>query len=268
MCHSIWNILLKHSSDKYSFNLFMHLVNLALFTLIYPIFFREYMFIDIQALIYGAIGAIFFAFYHLFLSTAYKHSDISSVYPITTSSPLFIAIWASLFMNEQLSTFGIIGIITTVLGGIVLNGVHNLLKKPNTGMIFALLAAFAYSFGALADKAGVGTENNIFYVYCLCFFMSLDLSIVGLKQKSFKLDFLKKEYKSVVLAGAIVFLSFMTYRVGLTYIEVSYASALRQINALFALLMGVFIFKEALTTNKLLGTLIIISGVILIRFGM
>lgn len=246
----------------------MHLVNLAFFTLMYPIFFRDYMYLDSKALIYGAIGAIFFSLYHLALSTAYKHSDISSIYPITTSSPLFIIIWATIFMGERLSLLGLIGIAVTVFGGIVLNGINNIFNKPTKGMLFALLAAFAYSFGALADKAGVGTNNTIFYVYCLCFFMSLDLSIVGLRQKSFRLDFLKKEYKPIILAGFIVFLSFMTYRLGLTYMEVSYASALRQINSLFALAMGILIFKESLTANKLAGTFVIITGVILIRFGM
>lgn len=267
-CHSLWNILLKRSSDKYSFNLFMHLVNLIFFTLMYPIFFRDYMYLDLRALMYGIIGALFFSLYHLLLSTAYRYSDVSSIYPVTTSSPLFIIIWATLFMGEQLTLFGILGIGVTVFGGIVLNGLDKLTQRPNKGMLFALGAAFAYSFGALADKAGVGTSNTVFYVYCLCFFMSLDLSIYGLRQKSFKMDFLRKEYKTVILAGIIVFFSFMSYRVGLAYMEVSYASALRQVNALFALMMGVLIFKEALTANKLIGTVIIVGGVVLIKFGM
>ncbi|QAR33943.1 EamA family transporter [Geovibrio thiophilus] len=268
LCHSLWNVLLKRSSDKYAFNFFMHLVNLIFFTALFPVFFREYMYFDKGAVIYGLIGGTFFALYHLFISTAYRYSDVSSIYPITTSSPFFILIWATLFLGERLTFFGVSGIIFTVLGGIVLNGEKGSRIKPAKGTVFALLAAFSYSFGALADKGGVGGGNMIFYTYCLCFFMTSYLAVYSLRHRPFRKEFIMAEKKYFIIAGVIVFLSFTSYRYGLTFMEVSYAAALRQVNAVFALIIGVFVFKEAFSLSKLTGTLIIVIGIVLIRFGM
>lgn len=268
LCHSIWNVLLKRSSDKYAFNFFMHFINLIFFTALFPIFFREYMYFDRNAVIYGLIGGTFFTLYHLFLSTAYRYSDVSSIYPITTSSPFFILIWATLFLGEKLTFFGITGIIITVLGGITLNGTKGHRLRLTKGTVFALLAAFSYSFGALADKGGVGGGNMIFYTYCLCFFMTSYLAVYSIKHRPFRKEFVRAEKKYFITAGVIVFLSFTSYRYGLTFMEVSYAAALRQVNAVFALALGVFVFKEAFSLSKLTGTLVIVAGIILIRFGM
>lgn len=268
LCHSLWNVLLKRSSDKYAFNFFMHFVNLIFFTALFPVFFREHMYLDKTAVIYGLIGGTFFTLYHLFLSTAYRYSDVSSIYPITTSSPFFILIWATLFLGEKLTFYGVTGIIITVLGGIMLNGTKGSRLKPTKGTVFALLAAFSYSFGALADKGGVSGGNMIFYTYCLCFFMTAYLAVYSLRHRPFRKEFVKAEKKYFITAGVIVFLSFTSYRYGLTFMEVSYAAALRQVNAVFALVIGVMVFKEAFSLSKLTGTMIIVLGVILIRFGM
>lgn len=234
----------------------------------YPLVFKKYMFFDLNALIFGCIGATFFSMYHIFLSTAYRYSDVSSVYPITTSSPLFIAIWALIFLGEKLSFFGAVGITITILGGILLNKVKGEAFSISKGSIFAFLASFTYSFGALIDKWGVSGGNVILYTYFLCMFMTFYLSIFSYKYKPFRKSFLIAEGRNIALAGVIIFASFTSYRYGLTFMEVSYASALRQVNAVFALGISVLIFKESFSVNKLIGTLIIICGVVLIKLGM
>ncbi len=51
-------------------------------------------------------------------------------------------------------------------------------------------------------------------------------------------------------------------------VELSYATALRQVNVMFGAVLGMSIFSEKFTVNKLLGTLVIMIGVMLIKFGM
>jgi len=244
----------------------MHIVNLIIFTSLYPLIFREYLYFDMNAVIYGFVGAVFFTGYHLTLSTAYQYESASTVYPVTTASPFFILIWSVIIFKENLTPSGIIGIVLTVIGAASLNGFDKGFLKLSKGVVFALLAAFCYSLGALVDKVGVQMSNMILYVYSLSVFITLFLFLYS--RKNFSQAREKEGRWPVIIAGTIVFISFLSYRYGLTLIELSYASALRQVNAMFGVALGVIVFKEKLRFSKLAGTCIIVAGVILIRLGL
>jgi len=268
LSHSLWNILLKKSENKYAFNFYMHLVNITFFTILYPIFFSDYLYMDYQIVLSAFVAALFFTGYHLAVSTSYRYADVSLVYPITTSSPFFILVWAVLFLKEDLTFVGVFGIIVTILGTILLNKVKNEGFKLTKGVAYAFLAAFLYSFGALVDKKGVSQGNFILYVYCMSFFMTSFLYLFSRKSGEIKFSNVKKDLKLVIIGGVIVFASFTTYRYGLTMVELSYATALRQINVMFGAVLGMSLFGEKFTFNKLLGTFVIMIGVMLIKIGM
>jgi len=266
--HSLWNMLLKKSENKYAFNFYMHLVNICFFTILYPILFSEYLYFSPGVVFTAFIAALFFSGYHLFVSSSYKYADVSLVYPITTSSPFFILIWAVMFLKEDLTRVGVAGIVLTVFGTIILNKVKGEAFKLGKGVVYAFLAAFMYSFGALMDKKGVSQGNFILYVYSMSFFMTSFLFLFSRKSGELTFQNIKKDIRWVLVAGVIVFASFTSYRYGLTMVELSYATALRQVNVMFGAVMGMTLFSEKMTVNKALGTLIIMIGVILIKIGM
>lgn len=268
LSHSLWNILLKKSENKYAFNFYMHLVNIAFFTMLYPLFFSDYLYFDGWIVFSAFIAALFFTGYHLAVSTSYRYADVSLVYPITTSSPFFILIWAVLFLKEELTSIGVIGIFAIVIGTLVLNSVKGKGLKLGKGVFYAFLAAFMYSFGAIVDKKGVSQGNFILYVYSMSFFMTSFLYLFSRRSGDISFKYIKKDLKWVFLAGVIVFASFTSYRYGLTMVELSYATALRQVNVLFGAVMGLAFFGEKLTVNKVLGTIVIMAGVMLIKVGM
>ena len=266
LTHSVWNVLLKSANDKYVFNAAMHLVNLIFFTAVYPVFFPEYLYFDAVSVYLAFFAAVFFTLYHLAVSTAYSHEDVSLVYPVTTASPLFIVLWATLFFSESISPAGFAGIVTIIFGAVTLNGSGAGRLKISRGFVYALLAAFFYSVGSMMDKLGVVATNAILYVYCLSFFMTLFLILFSGK-KIVSARFNENKPK-VIFAGVVVFVSFLTYRYSLTMIEVSYAAALRQVNAFFAAGIAIIFFREPLSRRRIAGTVIIVAGAALIRLGM
>jgi len=268
LMHSFWNVLLKKSENKYSFNLYMHLVNIVFFSALYPLVFKEYMYFSAPVVLSSFVAALFFTAYHLSVSTSYRYADVSLVYPITTSSPLFILLWASVFLDEKLSVTGVAGILVTVCGALVINKVKGEGIRFGRGVLYAFAAAFFYSIGALVDKQGVSQGNFVLYVYCMSFFMTFFLLIFSLKNNVLSFSNVRSDLVWVIIAGVIVFASFTTYRYGLSMVELSYATALRQVNVLFGAFMGIIFFKEKFTFYRLLGTLVIMSGVVLIRIGM
>ena len=209
LSHSLWNMLLKKSENKYAFNFYMHLVNISFFTLLYPLVFPKYLYFDLNSVVFAFIAALFFSGYHLAVSTSYRFSDVSLVYPITTSSPFFILIWAVLFLKEDLTRIGVAGIFVTILGTIVLNSVRGRGLKFGKGVWYALLAAFLYSFGALMDKKGVAAGNFILYVYSMSFFMTSFLFLYSRRSGELTIKNVQKDAKWVIAAGVIVFASFV-----------------------------------------------------------
>lgn len=266
--HSLWNVLLKRSKNKYAFNFYMHFANILFFTAVYPIVFRDYMYFDKGVVITAFIAAIFFSIYHLSVSTAYKYADVSMVYPLTTASPFFIVIWAVIFLKEHLTVMGLTGVILTVLGTAVLNRVRGKWGEFGKGAAFALAGAFFYSFGALMDKKGVGGGNFILYVYSMSLFMTMFIFVYSIRRGEITFNYIKEDRWWVVFAGLVVFGSFISYRYGLNMVNLSYASALRQVSTLFGVIMGILFFKEKFTLYKILGTVIIMAGIVLIKVGM
>ena len=70
-------------------------------------------------------------------------------------------IWAYFILDEHVTPFGILGIVLVLAGCYIMNitkGKGN--KSGLYGILTALLAAFLYSFGAMADKMGVESVNT------------------------------------------------------------------------------------------------------------
>jgi uncharacterized membrane protein len=267
LMHSLWNLLLKKTDNKFVFNYQMHLINLSVFTLAYPVFFKNYLFFDLKSVIYGFISASFFALYHLCLTKAYTLDDASLIYPITTSSPLFVLIWATLFLNEKLSFSGILGILIIIFGVITISGIKIVKLNFHSGILWAIMSSFFYSIGSISDKIGVGNLNFILYVYSLVFFMTMFLTLFSTKYCNNHFNFFKQNFRLIIICGIIVFFSFITYRAGLKDFQVSYASALRQISSLFGAIMSVIFLKEIFRFNRVVGAILIVTGTILIKIS-
>ncbi len=268
LMHALWNFFLKKSTDKHIFNYQMHTFNLALMTIAYPIFFRKYIHFDIRPIAYGFLAGIFFSAYHLFLSQSYKTEDVSKVYPITTSSPIFVTVLAIIFLGEKISLIGFIGILTVIFGILILNMNSIGGIRFTKGVLFAILSSIAYSFGAIIEKSGVGKGNIFLYIYSVTFFMTLFLFIYSKKHSQGHVKFVKENLHLLIPASAVLFLSVVTYRFGLEKINVSYATSIRQINALFGVFIGVLLLKEPFEKKRVIGAITIILGIIFIKSGM
>jgi drug/metabolite transporter (DMT)-like permease len=59
--------------------------------------------------------------------------------------------------------------------------------------------------------------------------------------------------------------SFLSYRFGLKVTDVSYAASVRQVNALFGVLLGLIVFREPFGRYRLAAASLITAGVIVIK---
>jgi drug/metabolite transporter (DMT)-like permease len=142
-------------------------------------------------------------------------------------------------------------------------------QKLPAGVLTALAASFFYSFGAVADKLGVMTGDILIYTFHLSLYMLIfHLARVIWQHQTLRvLSEIKHNPKSLLLGGMIMLLSFISFRLGLEEAQASYASALRQVSTLFGIAIGFLVFKEKVGLNRIISSMIIVAGAILIKIG-
>lgn len=276
--HSLWNVILKTSDRKMSFNIFMHLSAIGIFSIFFLVWKGRIPLPEFRLGVIAAAAGFFFFLYHLCLTDSYETTEVSLAYPLTTTGPLYIPLWAYIFLGEKLSLRGCFGILLVFFGAYTiqmrkldLKGLVGPLKSlKDQGVLLAMAAGFFYSIGAVVDKKGVSGFDVFTYTYyldsVLVFFLLLNhILIRGNRSELF--PELRENWPKIALAGAILFGSFLSYRLGLRISRVSYAVSTRQVSAVFGVLLGIILFRESFGRIRLIGALLISFGIILIKFG-
>jgi uncharacterized membrane protein len=196
---------------------------------------------------------------------------------LSTTAPVYIPIWAHFVLGETISLQAISGILTVVMGTylIQLNSsiAHFRLKKisfRNKAVRYALFAGFLYSFGAIADKIGVMRSNFFVFTSCVILLMFSYFTAVVLSSSRLRADLFQSYRTSpfrVMLSGVALYISFYLFRYALSITEVSYAASVRQVASLFGVFLGIYILKEPYGRIRLIATLFIILGIVLITLG-
>ncbi|GAB4364524.1 MAG: DMT family transporter [Deltaproteobacteria bacterium] len=275
--HAAWNLILKTARHKLAFNVLMHACAIGVFSLFFLLRQGTIPVPPRPVLLLALAAGFFFAIYHACLTAAYERADVSLAYPLTTTGPLYIPLWAYLFLDERLSLTGAGGILVVFAGGWILqmreisaNGLSRPLRSlRQPGILFALLAGLFYSAGAILDKRGVTAGDVFVYTYWLDFslllFLAADAFLTNPRERF--LEEIRNHGGRAAGAGAILFLSFTTYRVGLSMAKVSYASSVRQVSAVAGVVGGILLFRERFGRIRLVGALLIALGVACIKMG-
>jgi len=173
--HAGWNLILKTSRHKLVFNICMHGFAILVFSAWWLIVRGGIPPPQGRALALAFGGGLFFSLYHLCLTAAYERTDVSVAYPLTTTGPLYIPLWAYLFLGETPSAVGLAGIAVAFAGGYILQmrevswvGLTLPLRQIHTpGVVLALSAGAFYSVGAVIDKRGVTVLDVFLFTYYL-----------------------------------------------------------------------------------------------------
>lgn len=275
--HAGWNLILKTSRRKLAFNVFMHGSAIAIFSAWWLATRGTIPAPTGRALPLALGGGLFFSLYHMCLTAAYERIDVSVAYPLTTTGPLYIPLWAYLFLGERPSALGMGGIVVAFAGSYILQmrevswtGLTLPLRNLRTpGVLLALSAGAFYSIGAVIDKRGV-TEMDVFlftyYLDIMLFLFLLANALLTTSPLRVREE-IRAHWARALLAGLVLFASFITYRIGLREAQVSYAVSVRQASAVVGVLGGILLFREPFGRVRLLGALLIAAGVVCIRMG-
>lgn len=274
--HAVWNLLVKQSRDKTVFIWWMFISSWSMMTLItwwlelYPAF--SWRMIGL-----AVVSAVCFVLYHWLGGYAYRQGDLSVTYPLAQTAMVYVPIWGVLLLGEDLTLWGGMGIALIAFGAycIQLRGlslkdiVHPFTQLGNRSVQAALLAGFCYSIGAVIDKNGVDAYSAYRFTYVLVFCMLLIMSLNLLRPcyRGRVVGEWRENPKLVLLSGPVILASFLSFRLGLQIAPVSYAVPVRQVSLLIGVLIGILFLGESFGRIRLISTVFILTGVVLIWRG-
>jgi len=271
--HACWNVLAKRGSDKGAFMWWMCFT--SLFTLL-PVFYilLPSWGLPLAALPYLVVSGVAETLYFLSLGRAYELGDLSVVYPVARSSPLFVFLLAVVFLGEEVSPWGVLGILAVVLGVYMIHlrglSVGDFLKPLRSmrgrASQFALLTALCTSIYSLTDKMGVTAVAPFAYAFWLDVFVVAFLTPAVLWRRGW--GPISAEWRrsrpQVIVSGFLMRFGYVLVLLALSLAQVSYILSVRQLSVVLGVVLGVGLLGEKYGGVRLLGSIVIFTGALIL----
>jgi len=271
--HACWNMLAKGGSDKEAFMWLMSFTSLFTVLPVFWVLLPDWG-LPLAAVPYLVVSGVAEALYFLSLGRAYELGDLSVVYPLARSSPLFLFVLAVVFLGEEVSLWGVAGILLVVLGVYTIHlegfAIGDFLKpiKSLRGQAsqFALLTALCTSIYSLVDKLGVTAVAPLAYAFWLDLFVVAFLTPAVLWKcgwGSVAVEWRGSSVK-VVVSGFLMRFGYILVLLAMALAQVSYILAVRQLSIVLGVVFGVGLLGERYGKVRLLSSIIIFTGVLIL----
>ena len=192
---------------------------------------------------------------------------------ITNSRPLFAVLLAVVWLGENMTVSGMIGVISIVMGVVFITRSKsgNISGWKRSDIVFPLFAAVAFAAGNVIRKFGFMEDAAITAIQALAINDLAALVVVGIYgvviRKGRELAAGNREsYRNFGLSGVCVFLAMLTLYEALIRGPVSVADPILGTGPLFTVIIAASVLKkvERITKGFVVGTLLIIAGVVLL----
>ena len=281
--HSFWNILTQTSNNSQCFSAFKGIWIIFL-AAAYFLFNGFPINIGYELFVWALISGILHGFYILSLSRAYSTEDISYVYPIARSAPVFVPLFAWLFLGEKISLLIILAVLVIISAIYILHFDKKLIQGLKsmyiaighndmrwTFITLALVVSYSLVDKKAMDKYMFYFPDQPFTNGVTFFFLEAIIGFVICNIyifNKFPLEEIIKnwslDWRKCFLAGVATTFSYGLICVVLQFEKLSAVVSLRQISVLMVVYWGCWKLKEPYGRQRILAGLLVILGVILI----
>lgn len=259
LLHASWNLVLKSSSER----LVAASAQVVLGGLAFiPILVWRGFPTEVLPFLLGS--AVVEVGYIFALATAYDRADLSFVYPIARgSAPVLIAAGAFLGLSDRVTGLGWLAL-ALICGGVLAIGLS---APTRRGAQWSLITGFLIATYVTIDGAGVRRTSDALAYTAALFLLTASLLIpfaLILRGRAVVAVALKAEWKLQLLAGVASLGSYSLLLYASRSAPLSLASAARESGVLFATLLGWWFLDERVTRIRLVASVLIALGVVLL----
>lgn len=286
MFHASWNLLAKKNKMTLPFLAVLFFCSMLVTA---NIFFWTP--VDYFSLPIKFWGALFFtligdAIYWVGLMTSYRLMDMSSAYPMMRSLPILLTAAATSILGtgDKLTACAVAGIILIFAGCMSIPlpsykewNWHSYFRK---GMLFVFITACGTTWYTIMDSqtqkilrdalsgSGISTPMLSISYYAmreLLLTAGVCIPVLLIPRHRKQLKHIWSEYRLAPLfAGLFASLTYALVLLAMNYVNnVSYVQVFRQVGLLIGMAGAFFLLKEKITLPKIIGGLLIVTGLIL-----
>lgn len=229
--------------------------------------------------IFAVIGSVLtFTYAKVLALRSLKSSLMSDVVPLAFFAVLFQYILGLIFLSESIKILSIIGLIFVVFGGYILKvteAKENFLKpfkllisnNESRAYLFAMIiTAVASIFDKISIK-NIQPINQSFILLVENILTTILLTGYLIKKDKNWTKNLKTNFWSLSINGLAYLVLSLLFFYGITTGAVALVSGVKKLEVFFVLLLGWFLFKDKPKKEVWVGSLIMLVGVVLIKFG-
>jgi len=284
LIHAIWNIAAKKAGGDSRFACFTNLILMVVWAPV-GIYFgwdevprwgrTEWSLI--------AFSGVIHTLYFVTLLRGYRKSDLTVVYPMARGSgPLVASFAAVLLLHEKISLLGCAGILSVVLGVVLIAGGPSLVrslfsrsqpesqrKKIQKGIYYGLLTGMFIAAYTVIDGYGVKVVRiSPLLIFYFCNFIQIGLLLPALwRDKAATAHSWRTQWKYAVIVAVVSPLSYILVLFAMQTAPLSHVAPAREVSMLFAALIGGQLLGEGDRMMRILGALFIAAGVIALGMG-
>jgi len=205
---------------------------------------------------------------------ALEISPLSLTFPFLGFTPVFSIFFSRVLLNERSTYPGLMGILIVSLGAYLLNadaikkGVLEPLKNiyREKGSVLMLTVALIYGLTSVLGKRAVllspGPLSFVIVYYAVFFVI---LTLLFLARPRISETKLKKMDVSIALLLGISFTAAMILHFNAIILEkVPYVISVKRLSLVISVIYGAIIFKEKNIGYRLLGSLVMLSGALIL----
>lgn len=265
--HAGWNAVLKSGRDRYVASLFVAIgggiVSIPA-ALVLPLPAPE-------SWPYIAASAIIHVGYFVLLGLSYRTADLSVAYPLMRGgAPLLTALLGQVGFGDAISPAALTGVVV-LSAGVVLLGADAIRKKgmdkPTAVVVLAMVAiivAYTICDGLGARLAGSPTAYLSWMFICSA---PVAAMLVRLRLPAAGPRILLAVGSRPILGGFVSFIAYALALWAMTQAPISLVAALRETSVLFAVLIGICVFKEKVGALRVASALAIVGGITMMRLA-
>ena len=264
MMHAGWNVMAKTAGDK--------LLNIGLISLglgVVGLVFTPFVHFPDPASWHFLIGSLLAHLgYYVFLSTGYRHGDLSQVYPIARgAAPPLVALAAYLMIGETLSPLQMAGVLATSFGILSLafdkpiDRAHS--WRP---IIFGLITSLTIMSYTLFDGQGVRVAGDHLGYIVWLFVLDVPL-VIGwcLWRRTGAVAYFKQRWRFGLIGGALSGGAYGISIMAMSQGGLANVSALRETSVIFAAVMSSLFLKERFRHRRYVSVVLVATGAVLLH---
>lgn len=220
------------------------------------------------------ITALVGIFSHWFFFLAFRREEASIISPTRLISPPFVLLTGFLTLGEKPSFWGVFGVLTLVFGLWLLirpetreQGLSQILKRR--GILLGVLGALLFAISFPFDKKAVITSSAVFFsALYLLVLGAISLIIFAFQKRKLLVESLNVRWNTLVYLAAVYTLGFVMTAQALNYSLAAYASSVKRLWPLWAVILSGKFLKEKNIDRKVVATAVMIVGIVIMSlFG-